>query len=84
MAKTAKSQFFKEQTTSLFLIKITMQYIYETIQISYSIWTGKSKDDYLDIVNERGSLGWRFVGFTPLAARPKGVKGIELIFEKQY
>lgn len=59
-----------------------MQYEYETINISYSIWTGKSKDDYLEIINERGANGWRFVGFTPLEARPKGVSGIELIFEK--
>ena len=60
-----------------------MKYIYETVAISYSIWTGRSKDDYLDVINERGEQGWRFVCFSPMNAKPKGVKGIELIFEKQ-
>lgn len=60
-----------------------MRYIYDTVSISYSIWTGRSKDDYLDIINEKGMDGWRFVCFTPMNTRPKGVKGIELIFEKQ-
>ncbi|NNF36274.1 MAG: DUF4177 domain-containing protein [Saprospiraceae bacterium] len=60
-----------------------MRYIYEAVSISYSIWTGRSKQDYLEIINERGDEGWRFVTFSPMGARPKGVKGIELIFEKQ-
>ena len=59
-----------------------MKYIYETVSISYSIWTGRSSEDYLDIINERGNEGWRFVTFSPMNAKPKGVKGIELIFEK--
>ena len=59
-----------------------MKYKYETIRINYSIWTGKSSDDYLEIINDRGAQGWRFVCFTPLEARPKGVDGIELVFEK--
>jgi len=59
-----------------------MQYIYETESIKHNIWTNRSSDDYLIIINERGKAGWRFVCFTPIGARPKGVKGIELIFEK--
>lgn len=61
------------------------QYIYEAVQITFSIWTGRSKDDYLDIINERGIEGWRFVGFLPGNLRPKGkgVRGTELIFEKE-
>jgi len=60
-----------------------MRYIYETVAIPYSIWTGRSTADYLDIINDRGNEGWRFVTFSPMSAKPKGVKGIELIFEKQ-
>ena len=60
-----------------------MKYIYEAVSINFSIWTGRSKDDYLELINERGMQGWRFVTFAPAGARPKGVKGIELIFEKQ-
>ena len=60
-----------------------MKYIYDTVSISYSIWTGRSKVDYLDIINEKGHDGWKFISFTPNYARPKGAKGIELIFEKQ-
>lgn len=59
-----------------------MKYIYDTVSISFNIWTGRSKEDYLDIINEKGKDGWRFVGFTPPHAKPKGVKGTELIFEK--
>ena len=59
-----------------------MKYIYDAVSISFSIWTGRSKDDYLDIINEKGRKGWRFVGFVPMNVRPKGVKGTELIFEK--
>lgn len=50
-----------------------MKYIYDSVSISYSIWTGRSKEDYLDIVNERGQDGWKFVCFTPNYAKPKGV-----------
>ena len=59
-----------------------MKYKYETVSISSSMWTGRSKDDFLLIINERGKDGWRFVTFAPPHVRPKGIKGIELIFEK--
>ena len=58
-------------------------YIYEAVKISYNIWTGRSKQDYLDIINQRGRDGWKFVSFLPVNMRPKGVKGTELIFEKE-
>lgn len=59
-----------------------MQYEYETISIDYNMWTGKSKYDYLEIINERGSNGWRFVCFSPTEARTKTNSGIELVFER--
>lgn len=59
-----------------------MRYIYESISLKYSSMRGRAKEDYLDIINEKGSQGWRFVCFSPLQAKPKGVKGIELVFEK--
>ncbi len=59
-----------------------MKYTYETMSVNYNMWTGKSGDDYLEIINKRGQDGWRFVCFAPTSANPKGVKGIELVFEK--
>ncbi len=59
-----------------------MKYIYEAVSISYSIWTGRAEEDYLRIINEKGQEGWRFVGFLPSYAKPRDVKGTELIFEK--
>jgi len=59
------------------------KYIYEIETIAFSIWTGRSNNDYLEIINSRGELGWRFVGFAPSYSRPKGVKGLELVFEKE-
>lgn len=43
-----------------------MKYTYEAINISFNIWTGRSDDDYLEIINKRGKAGWRFVGFLPM------------------
>ncbi len=59
-----------------------MRYIYESVSLKYSSMRGRSKEDYLEIINAKGSQGWRFVCFSPIQARPKGVKGIELVFER--
>ncbi|MEL7535041.1 MAG: DUF4177 domain-containing protein [Bacteroidota bacterium] len=59
------------------------KYKYEVVSLSFSAWTGRYTEDYLKIINARGADGWRFIGFTPTTALPKGVKGTELIFEKQ-
>lgn len=60
-----------------------MKYKYEVVSLSFSAWTGRYTEDYLKIINERGEDGWRFIGFTPTTALPKGAKGTELIFEKK-
>jgi len=59
------------------------RYDYEVVTLGFNIWTGKAKEDYLKIINEYGDRGWRFVCFAPAAARPKGAKGTEMIFEKE-
>ncbi|MBT8232270.1 MAG: DUF4177 domain-containing protein [Saprospiraceae bacterium] len=59
------------------------KYEYEVVSIKYSIWTGRAKEDYLQVINEYGQNGWRFVGFAPINMKPKGTKGIELVFEKE-
>jgi hypothetical protein len=59
------------------------KYIYETYILKFSAWSGKAEQDYLNIINEYGARGWRFVGFPPGFTRPKGMKGIELLFEKE-
>ena len=59
------------------------QYKYETYILNFSIWTGRADQDFLEIINEYGSRGWRFITFAPSYAKPKGLKGIEIIFEKE-
>ncbi|MEM6349094.1 MAG: DUF4177 domain-containing protein [Bacteroidota bacterium] len=53
------------------------------VSLSFNAWTGRYNEDYLKIINERGAEGWRFLCFTPGTALPKGVKGTELVFEKE-
>ena len=58
-----------------------MKYKYQAIRIPYNSWSGKAEADYLDIINEKGAKGWRFVGFEPLIAKAeKGIRGTELEF----
>ena len=59
------------------------KYEYKSVSIGFSVWTGRAKSDYLEVLNEYGAEGWRFVDFAPNFARPKGVKGIEMIFERK-
>ena len=59
-----------------------MKYVYDTVSLTFSIWSGRANSDYLDIINQKGEQGWKFVCFAPTYARPKGVKGVELLFEK--
>ncbi len=67
-----KKKYWKTMTT----------YEYEAVNIDYSIWSGRAKSDHLEIINEYGSRGWRFVCFVPARCVPRGSKGIELVFEK--
>lgn len=60
-----------------------VQYEYETESIEFNMWKGHAKQDFLEVINERGRLGWRFVCFVPGHMRPKGVKHHELIFERE-
>jgi len=59
------------------------RYIYETEILPHSLLDRFVKEDYLKVIQERGALGWRFVSFVPSNFRPKGVKGTELVFEKE-
>ena len=56
---------------------------YKVVAMDFSIWTGRAKADYLQILNEYGAQGWRFTGFTPGQARPAKSKGVEMIFERE-
>ncbi|MFK7924480.1 MAG: DUF4177 domain-containing protein [Bacteroidia bacterium] len=60
-----------------------MKYEYEVVSFTASAWTGRFTEDYLKIINERGQDGWRFVGFIPTVALPKGAKGNEALFERR-
>jgi len=55
----------------------------ETEVITFNSFSGRSKSDYLQIINDRGKSGWRFLKFVPRGYNPKGVKGVELLFEKE-
>ena len=47
------------------------------------VWTGKVDGDYLQILNECGAEGWRFVEIVPAYLYPKGSKGLEILFERE-
>ena len=63
-------------------------YEYEKIIIEFSgigLFNGNiySIEDYKDIINQRASDGWRYVGFIPTKQRGTGhIEEIDLIFEK--
>ena len=59
------------------------KYEYKIYTIDYSIWTGHADEDYLEIINDLGAEGWRFIDFSPAHMKPKGAKGTDLIFERE-
>ncbi|MBT8220090.1 MAG: DUF4177 domain-containing protein [Bacteroidia bacterium] len=59
-----------------------VKYEYKVVNVAISQWTSRAKSDYLKIINDYGAQGWRFLQFAPPKVRPRGVKGIDLIFER--
>ncbi len=60
------------------------KYEYKVISIKSDAWSGYAKDDYLQILNEFGTDGWRFKEFVPGYAKPKGApKGFEILLERK-
>ena len=59
------------------------RYEYKIVTIEISAWTSRAKHDYLEVLNENGKEGWRFIEFSRSQLRPKGVKGVELLFERE-
>lgn len=59
------------------------KYEYKVISVKWSMWTGKAKQDYLQIINEYGQQGWRFVQVVHGVAQSKSSKGIELVLERE-
>ena len=58
-------------------------YEYKVVRIPISIWTGKPKEDYVDVITEYAAEGWRFVQVYH-HRNGSGVTGyIEVIFEKK-
>ena len=47
------------------------------------VWTGKVDGDYLQLLNEYGVDGWKFVAFVPGHLYPKAAKGQEILFERE-
>jgi len=43
---------------------------YMAVKIEFNIWKGKVKEDYLEILNEYGAKGWRFVQIAPQTFKP--------------
>jgi len=57
---------------------------YKVVKLKYSQWTGKVETDYLEILNEYGEQGWRFIDFAPIHLANKESKGnYEMIFERK-
>jgi hypothetical protein len=60
------------------------KYEYKVILIKVDrIWTGRAESDYLVALSEHAKDGWRFAGFVPPILNPKGVKGQEILLERE-
>lgn len=65
------------------------RYEYEKVIISmngFGLFNGNIYriDDYKQIIEERASKGWRYVGFIPTKQRGTGhIQELDLIFEKE-
>lgn len=60
------------------------RYEYKAVAIKSDPWTGYAKDDYLQILNEYGSNGWRLREFVPANLKPKDApKGFEILLERR-
>lgn len=58
------------------------RYEYQGVEIRVNSWSKKPKEDVLDVMNEYGELGWRFVGFEPSIKKSESQKVVKLIFER--
>lgn len=59
-------------------------YEYKVVKLKFNIWRNKAESDYLEVLNEMGAQGWRFIDFAPKHVVPKETKNdIEMIFERR-
>lgn len=59
-------------------------YDYKIIRIPISMWTGKPKEDYLNVIREYAEEGWRFIQIYRPPSHAYGNSYYqEVIFEKQ-
>lgn len=47
------------------------------------VWTGRAESDYLLALSEHAQEAWKFAGFVPPILNPKGVKGQEVLLERE-
>ena len=60
------------------------KYEYKAVTVQFDTWKGRPKDDYLQIINDLGMEGWRFLEFVPQTLKPSGTKkGMDLLFERK-
>ncbi len=60
------------------------KYEYKVILIKVDrVWTGRAESDYLVALNDQAKEGWKFIGFVPPILNPKGVKGQEILLERE-
>jgi len=59
-------------------------YTYKIVEIKHSMWSGKPKEDFEDIIHEYALQGWRFVQMAQDygAMWYKGRINTKLIFER--
>ena len=59
------------------------RYEYQGVEIKVNTWSKKPKEDTLDVINEYGELGWRFICFEPSIKKSDTQKVVKLIFERE-
>jgi len=56
---------------------------YMAVKLKFNIWKGKPDEDYLAILNEYGSKGWKFIQVAPQHFKPTSGQYFEIIFERK-
>lgn len=58
------------------------KYEYKAIVIEMNAWGTKAKADYLDVLNEMGAEGWKFIQFMPVETKNLKTQ-FEILFERK-
>jgi len=59
------------------------RYEYQIVEIKVNNWSKKPKEDLLEVMNEYGDIGWKFICFEPSIKKSESQKIIKLVFERE-